>query len=85
MSSKRRQETIAQFSVPLGDVGTDDGFTMNASDEEFLDIEDNSYGRDIGNTTKSKGKGKACTNPKVMLLSLKAVCFRSLQSYLSLK
>jgi hypothetical protein len=90
MSSKRRQETIAQFSVPLDDVATagNDTFTMNTSDDEFLGNEDDDYGRGNGKKTsrsKSKGKGKACTNPKVMLLSLKAVCFSFSQVYLSLK
>lgn len=77
MSSKRRQETIAQFSVPLDNDTGPNTFAMDASDEEFLGNENDDYSRQ-GNgkktsRSKSKGKEKASTNPKVMLLSLKAV------------
>jgi SWI/SNF-related matrix-associated actin-dependent regulator of chromatin subfamily A3 len=107
MSAKRRQETIAQFSVPLEDVedsetsttrasvGCDDDYTMDDSDDDFLDSEDDcTFTREKGKNkkagpSKSKGKGKDKAganrhavdgssfngkNPKVMLLSLKAVC-----------
>lgn len=94
MSSKRRQETISQFSVPLDDdIANDAGngtFAMDISDEEFLGNEDDDYvsskrgnGKETSRT-KSKGKGKASTNPKVMLLSLKAVCFPFSLAILSL-
>jgi len=79
MSSKRRQETIAQFSIPL-DAG-DGALSMDTSDEEFLGKDDDDYvfPRNVdGEKTsrnKSKGKGHASAHPKVMLLSLKAVCF----------
>lgn len=75
MSSKRRQETIIQFSVPLND---DPGSVaaMDTSDEEFLGnaVDDCVFSGKKSSRNKSKGKGKSSTNPKVMLLSLKAVC-----------
>ena len=73
MSSKRRQETIAQFSVPLdNDSNGDDTPVMDSSDE-VLGHEDDAY-RTARTRSLSKGKGKASVNPRVMLLSLKAVC-----------
>jgi SWI/SNF-related matrix-associated actin-dependent regulator of chromatin subfamily A3 len=91
MSSKRRQETIAQFSVPLEDDCAekpgDDTFAMNTSDEEFVGNEDDDYvlsrtgNREKSTRSKLKGKGRASTNPKVFLLSLKAVCFSSSQAF----
>jgi SWI/SNF-related matrix-associated actin-dependent regulator of chromatin subfamily A3 len=89
MSSKRRQETIAQFSVPFEDnfpdKPGDDTPAMDTSDEEFPGNMDNNHL--LGNGKKStrskfKGKGKASTNPKVFLLSLKAVRFRCLGYFL---
>lgn len=75
MSSKRRQETITQFSVPLeNDSNGDDALVMDSSNE--FDEDDDYRTASGSNTTcrPSKGKGKASVNPKVMLLSLKAVC-----------
>ena len=86
MSAKRRQETIARFSVPLGvsgstpsrSVATD---SLDDDDDDMGDIEANytengvTKNREIRGVA-SKGKGKAASNdenPKVMLLSLKAV------------
>lgn len=56
--------------------------TVNDDDDDFIDEDD---GRPFGKTSKRKGKGKAKyvrsgfadgdENPRVMLLSLKAVCF----------
>ena len=86
MSSKRRQETIAQFSVPLGD-DPDNAIATDISNEEFLGNVDDDYTFSWKNPSrnKSKEKGKVSTNPKVMLLSLKAVCFPFLISTSSSK
>ncbi|KAF7306156.1 hypothetical protein HMN09_00770900 [Mycena chlorophos] len=76
MSGKRREEAIAQFSVPLG---TDNrAASADDSDEDFIDDDDD----DAPRRKKGKGKGKQRAkasaysgsggNPKVMLISLKA-------------
>ncbi|KAJ7072219.1 SNF2 family N-terminal domain-containing protein [Mycena amicta] len=70
MSAKRREETIAQFSVPVGD---DELFAESADNDE----DDSAFAKKRG---KGKGKQKAkassyrgtSRNAKVMLISLKA-------------
>lgn len=101
MSAKRRQETIAQFSVPLGRDDMDNEVSTArrraGGDDDFLDDEDDDctytkgQGKKKAGTTKPQGKGKnkvgrsrqgvngssfSGQNPKVLLLSLKAVCAR---------
>ena len=87
MSAKRRQETIARFSVPLGVSGNTPSRSVatdsldDDDDDDMGDIEANytengvTKNREIRGVA-SKGKGKAASNnenSKVMLLSLKAV------------
>jgi len=83
MSAKRRQEAIAQFSVPLGVSGSTPNHPVatGSLDDDDDDIEANYTDNGVTKTREnrgviSKGKGKAASNgenPKVMLLSLKAV------------
>lgn len=119
MSAKRRQETIAQFSVPLEDGsslalpneevpltrrarrsrssnlddsvaliddmdGNDSDFVVDDADGSFDGDDEDMNGTSESKSTQSKGKRKASarssiessypgTNPKVMLISLKAV------------
>lgn len=94
MSAKRRQETIAQFSVPLdaenahGSSARRNDYVID-DDDDFIDDEEDDYasakrnGKKKAGFSKAQGKGKARQavdgssfsgqNPKVMLLSLKAV------------
>lgn len=141
MSAKRRQETIARFSVPLEEgavhavpaetavpnsgrrsrkvydnadeeiidlAGSDDDFHMTGSqddDDDFIDDEDDdaAFSRKKGKSkAKAKGKAKATAkpskasiragldgtsftgvNPKVMLISLKAVRVQNSRLFLS--
>ena len=73
MSSKRRQEAIAQFSVPIDD----DASLIVTNDDESPENEDAHHALSTQSkkqsSHKTKGKGKAPVNPLVMLLSLKAV------------
>ncbi|RDB25140.1 DNA repair protein rad5 [Hypsizygus marmoreus] len=76
MSAKRRQETIARFSIPLPDgegssirsriVNDEDDYVMDGSDDGFLDDEDDNCafsGKRKGKkSTKMKGKGRASTS-----------------------
>ena len=84
MSAKRRQETIARFSVPLSVSGNTPNHpvaTDSLDDDDTDDMEANYTENDVTKNREnrrvaSKGKGKAAPNgenPKVMLLSLKAV------------
>lgn len=74
MSAKRRQETIAKFSVPITD---DDTYVFNKEDDDdFMDYDADDH---AFSGKKNKGKGRTLadspggSNPKVMLLSLKSV------------
>ncbi|KAG6833574.1 hypothetical protein H0H87_005225 [Tephrocybe sp. NHM501043] len=82
MSAKRRQETIARFSVPLSETAVAD--VNNNVGDDFQNDNDDDFAftvekKTMGRETKSKGQGRAPLtsayggpNPKVMLLSLKA-------------
>ena len=81
MSAKRRQEAIARFSIPLEDSGSVKRSTLQRAsddnDSDFVMSDDNSSSL----RKKAKGKGNStfqdfessAENPRVMLLSLKAV------------
>ena len=88
MSAKRRQDAITKFSVPLEaqnggpTILDDNSYAMADDDDDFIDEDDE---RAFGKNSERKGKGKARDtrygsadgdeNPRVMLLSLKAVCY----------
>ncbi|KAG6842156.1 hypothetical protein C0991_001649 [Blastosporella zonata] len=86
MSAKRRQETIAKFSVPIPETSVADvDNSVNGDGEAYIfdDDEDDESAfsaKKNGEKRKFKGKTRASLtsahggpNPKVMLLSLKAV------------
>lgn len=75
MSAKRRQEAIARFSIPLEDSGSVKRSTLQRASDDMSDDNSSSLRK------KAKGKGNStfqdfessAENPRVMLLSLKAV------------
>lgn len=84
MSAKRRQEAIADFSVPLEE--EDSSFSphiptvdKNIDDDDFIvDDDDDDYENNQPLSVRKRAKSKANSqsrkgNPRVMLLSLKAV------------
>ncbi|KAG6873426.1 hypothetical protein C0995_015851 [Termitomyces sp. Mi166 len=85
MSAKRRQETIARFSVPIIDDDVTEEVNMDNDEEDvddFVDDNDCAFsGKNKGKKNRSKEKARASAtsatshnglNPKVMLLSLKS-------------